>query len=31
MLVVEDRNQLVGSCEHINEPSGFIKNREFLD
>jgi hypothetical protein len=27
----QDRDQLVGSCEHSNEPLGPMKGREFLD
>jgi hypothetical protein len=29
--VAQDRDQVVGSCEHGNETSGFIKGQEFLD
>jgi hypothetical protein len=29
--LAQDRVQVVGFCEHGNEPLGLIKDREFLD
>jgi hypothetical protein len=29
--LVQVRGQVAGSCEYGNEPSGYIKGREFLD
>jgi hypothetical protein len=31
MHLAQDRESVVGSCEHSNEPLGSIKGREFLD
>jgi hypothetical protein len=29
--VADDRVNWLGTCEHVNEPSGFIKASEFCD
>jgi len=31
MHLAQDRDIVVGPCEHCNEPSGSIKGEEFLD